>query len=94
MEQLIFCPHNHLLLLALPPLSSNISDVGRYTFNRSREEVRLSIANTTIEDAGSWTCRAQVFKNETVKLGDAVEYSIQLVVVGEDIYVFENVFTL
>ena len=60
----------------------------------SREEVKLSITDTAKEDSGSWTCRAQVFHNETVKMGDVVEYSIQLVVIGEDIYVFEILFTL
>ena len=60
----------------------------------SREEVRLSITDTARKDAGSWTCRAQLFHNKKVKVGDAVEYYIQLVVIGEDIYVFENVFKL
>ena len=51
----------------------------------SEEEVRLSIDATVREDAGSWICKAQVFQNRAVKVGDALEYSIELVIVGEDI---------
>ena len=94
MEELILWPSQPSTSFYLPPLSSNISDGGRYTFNVSKKEVRLSITDTAIKDAGSWTCRAQVFQNETVKMGDAVEYSIQLVVIGEDIYVSQNVLKL
>ena len=58
-----------------------------------RQEVRLATADTVRGDAGNWTCRAQVFQNGTIEVGDAVEYSVQLVVVGECICVFVYLFT-
>ena len=43
----------------------------------------LTIANSAEGDTGNWTCRAQVFQSDGTEVGDAVEYSIRLVVVGE-----------
>ena len=43
----------------------------------------LTIANSAEGDTGNWTCRAQVFQSDGTEVGDAVEYSIHLVVVGE-----------
>ena len=51
-------------------------------------EVRLAVTNAVRRDTGKWTCSAQVFQSGTIEVGDAVEYSIQLVVVGEDVCVF------
>ena len=55
-------------------------------------EVRLAVTDAVRGDNGNWTCRAQVFQNGKIEEGDAVEYSIQLVVVGEDICVFVYLF--
>ena len=57
-----------------------------------QKEVRLAIADAVRGDAGNWTCRAQVFQNGTIEVGDAVEYSIQLVVVGEDVCMCVHLF--
>ena len=65
--------------------------MSRFSYNTNREEVRLSINATNRIDTGSWICRAQVL-HQMVKVGNAVEYSIQLVVVGEDMCVLENLF--
>ena len=63
----------------------------RFSYNVSKKEVRLSINATERIDTGSWICRAQVL-HQMVKVGNAVEYSVQLVVVGEDMCVLEYLF--
>ena len=67
--------------------------MSRFTYNVSKKEVRLSINATHRIDTGSWICRAQVL-HQMVKVGNAVEYSVQLVVVGEDMCVLEYLFKL
>ena len=50
-----------------------------------RAVVSLSLDSTDREDAGNWTCTAQVYENITTGLpvGAPVERTIQLLVVGE-----------
>ena len=50
-----------------------------------RAVVSLSLNSTDREDAGNWTCTAQVYENITTGLtvGTPVERTIQLLVVGE-----------
>ena len=50
-----------------------------------RAVVSLSLNSTDREDAGNWTCTAQVYEDITTGLtvGAPVERTIQLLVVGE-----------
>ena len=53
--------------------------------SNGRAVVSLSLDSTDREDAGNWTCTAQVYEDITTGLtvGAPVERTIQLLVVGE-----------
>jgi hypothetical protein len=62
---------------------SEVSSGGRFTLSSGREVVSITVNITNREDAGNWTCTAQVYENGTGSLtvGGPVEVSVQLVVV-------------
>ena len=55
------------------------------SLSSGREEVSLTLATSTREDDGNWSCSAQVYDTSTLKetVGQPVQRTIQLVVVGE-----------
>ena len=66
-------------------LSSDIMEGGQYRLSSGRNVVNLTVDTTERADAGYWNCTAQVYENGTdsLRVGEAVMRSIQLVVVGE-----------
>ena len=62
-----------------------MSSGGKFTLRSGREVVSITVDSTSREDAGTWTCTAQVYENGTGSLtvGGPVEVSVQLVVVGK-----------
>ena len=48
-----------------------------------RAVVSLSLDSTDREDAGNWTCTAQVYESDSTPLGPPVNVSVELIIVGE-----------
>ena len=68
--------------MCLSPYSV-VSEGGRVSLSSGREEVSLTLATSTREDDGNWSCSAQVYESVTLTVGQPVQRTIQLVVVGE-----------
>ena len=68
--------------MCLSPCSV-VSEGGRVSLSSGREEVSLTLATSTREDDGNWSCSAQVYESDTLTVGQPVQRTIQLVVVGE-----------
>ena len=60
------------------------SSGGRVTLSSGRDVVSLTLSSSDRGDAGSWTCTAQVYEeNSSLPVGEPVLRSVQLVVVGK-----------
>ena len=68
--------------------SSSIAAGGRFTVSSGPETVSLTVANTVPGDSGNWTCAVQVFIMNSEPVGDKVQHSVKLLVVGKS-YTFE-----
>ena len=55
-----------------------------------RAVVSLSLDSTDREDAGNWTCTAQVYESDSTPLGPPVNVSVELIIVGECIIISTN----
>ena len=55
-----------------------------------RAMVSLSLNSTDREDAGNWTCTAQVYESDSTPLGPPVNVSVELIIVGEYIIISTN----
>ena len=57
---------------------------GIYILNSGRDIVSLTLNSTVRGDTGEWTCSAQVYESgTTLTVGQPVERTLQLVVVGK-----------
>jgi len=74
--------------LNTPQHSSSIAAGGRFTVSSGTETVSLTVANTVQGDSGNWTCTVQVFIMNNEPVGDKVQHSVKLLVVGKS-YTFE-----
>ena len=60
-----------------------VSEGGRISLSRGREEVSLTLDSSTRGDNGTWTCSAQVYDSEGQTVSQPVVRTVELVVVGE-----------